>query len=149
MSVRSSIPTRITAFFGMLCAASFGLASRKTALHDVPIIGVYGGDAAWAMAAYALVRMCAPRASIDSVMLIAGAMALAVELSQLLDAAWINELRQNSFVALLIGKGFLWSDLAAYLVGILLAALIELFIRRVAHARPEDSNGLSDRNRAG
>ena len=148
MTARSTLPTRLAAFGFMILAAVLGLASRKTALHTVPVIGTYGGDAAWAMAAYALVRTCAPRARIDTVMLLAAGMALAVELSQLIDAPWINELRQNAFVALLIGKGFLWSDLAAYLAGIVIAALLNLLILRSAHARSAGGHDRSGRTPA-
>ena len=148
MSAHSTLPTRLAAFFFMVLAAVLGLATRKTGLNAVPVIGTYGGDVAWAMAAYALVRMCAPKARIDTVMLIAGIMALGVELSQLIDAQWINDLRQNAFVALIIGKGFLWSDLGAYIVGVLIAALINLIILRIAHARSASAHGLSSQKPA-
>ncbi len=129
------MPIRLIAFFGMLAAAALGLASRMTVLKEVPILGEYGGDACWAMAAYALVRICAPKASIQTVALIAAALSLAVELSQLVDVAWLNNLRQHTFVKLLIGHGFLWSDLVAYAVGIAIAAMVELLMSQAAHAK--------------
>jgi len=125
---------RTLAFFGMLAAAALGLASRRTALQEVPVIGEYGGDVCWAMAAYAMVRVLAPRASVPAALLVAGAMSLAVELSQLIDIALLNDLRQNAFVALLIGHGFLWSDLVCYAAGIAIAAIVDRLACRGARA---------------
>lgn len=129
------MPIRLVAFFGMLAAAALGLASRMTVLKEVPILGEYGGDACWAIAAYALVRVCIPKARIQTVVLIAAAISLAVELSQLVDVTWLNNLRQNTVVRLLIGHGFLWSDLVAYAVGIAIAAMVELLISQAVHAK--------------
>ena len=44
---------RISALISMLLAATAGLASRQQPLLGWPVIGAYGGDAAWVMAAYA------------------------------------------------------------------------------------------------
>jgi hypothetical protein len=125
---------RVIAFVGLIAAALLGLASRKTLLHEVPILGEYGGDVCWAIAAFALVRLCVPRVSVRVVMLVAGALSLGVELSQLIDIPVVNDLRENALVALLIGRGFLASDLASYAAGIIIAATVERLMCRAVPA---------------
>nr|WP_255486929.1 DUF2809 domain-containing protein [Mucilaginibacter sp. SP1R1] len=41
-----------------------------------------------------------------------------IEFSQLYKATWINELRHTLFGHLVLGEGFLWSDLLCYTVGV-------------------------------
>ena len=48
----------------------------------------------------------------------AGLFSLTVELSQLYHAPWIDGLRQIRVAALLLGHGFLWSDLVCYGVAV-------------------------------
>ena len=116
---------RITALLDMFFAAANGLASRSSLLRDIPILGVYGGDTCWAIAVYALVRFIAPRSKIRVVVFVAIGLSLAVECSQLMDFNWLEDLRSNALAVLFIGEGFLWSDLAAYAVGIALAAILD------------------------
>ena len=44
-------------------------------------------------------------------------LSIAVELSQLYHAPWIDSIRQTTLGGLILGFGFLWSDLACYAVG--------------------------------
>ena len=48
----------------------------------------------------------------------------AIEFSQLYQADWINAIRATLPGRLVLGQGFLWSDLVAYTMGVLLAAII-------------------------
>jgi hypothetical protein len=48
-----------------------------------------------------------------------------IELSQLYQADWINAIRNMRLGGLLLGFGFLWSDMASYLMGGLLGFTIE------------------------
>ena len=121
---------RVTAMLAVVFAVAIGLASRSRLLGGIPILGVYGGDTCWAIAVYALVRFIAPRSQIRRVVVIAIGLSLAVELSQLIDLNWLKDLRSNALAVLFIGEGFLWSDLAAYAVGIGLAAMLDGVLRR-------------------
>jgi Protein of unknown function (DUF2809) len=58
------------------------------------------------------------------------AIAFVVELSQLYRAPWIDAVRATTAGALVLGQGFLWSDLASYLVGVVLAASLDAVILR-------------------
>jgi hypothetical protein len=52
----------------------------------------------------------------------------AIEVSQLYQAPWINAIRNTTLGALVLGSGFLWSDLLAYALGVGMAFLIEKFV---------------------
>lgn len=56
------------------------------------------------------------------------AIAFAVEYSQLYHAAWIDSIRRTRIGALVLGSGFLWSDLVCYAVGVGIAALLDAMI---------------------
>ena len=49
-----------------------------------------------------------------------------IEFSQLYQANWINEIRRTTIGGLVLGYGFLWSDLLAYFIGISVGAAIEI-----------------------
>jgi hypothetical protein len=107
---------------GMLAAAGLGLGTRFSSAHDLPVIGPYGGDAAWTMAACAGIRMCLPSLSIRNTAILGYAVSVAVECSQLAHPTWLDEIRAHRLGALLLGRGFLWSDLVAYAAGALIFA---------------------------
>ena len=44
-----------------------------------------------------------------------------IEFSQLYHAPWIDQIRNNRLGGLVLGFGFLWSDLVCYLVGVFLS----------------------------
>ena len=48
-----------------------------------------------------------------------------IEVSQLCHASWIDSIRGTTLGGLLLGFGFVWSDLACYAVGVGLGMLIE------------------------
>ena len=72
----------------------------------------------------------APRWTLRWRVVISLAIAFAVEASQLYQAAWLNEVRRTTLGALLLGRGFLWSDLVCYAVGIFAGAVGELAVLR-------------------
>ncbi len=114
---------------GLLLVIAIGLASRSELFKSIPVLGHTFGDGAWAAAAYAGIRVLLPGARVRTVAIAAILTAFAVECSQLWHPAWLDELRENPMVALLIGRGFLWEDLVAYLVGVGVIALIDFGLR--------------------
>lgn len=109
----------------MITAAVFGLASRQPPLQAWPIIGPWGGDAAWTMAACGGLRMLRPGWSPLRVAFAGYALSVAVEFSQLLDLWPLDDLRRTRVGGLLIGRGFLWSDLVAYAGGAVCHLIID------------------------
>jgi hypothetical protein len=57
--------------------------------------------------------------------LMALAISLAVEVSQLFHPAWLEAIRGVKLGGWLLGFGFVWSDLVCYTVGVVLALLID------------------------
>ena len=111
-----------------------GLASRY--FDGLPTwFSSHAGDALWAMLVYWLWTLILPRQAVWKIALIALSSAFLVEFSQLYQAEWINALRQNTLVALVIGRGFLWIDLLRYSVGIACAAGLDYWIFRQATDR--------------
>nr|WP_237028767.1 DUF2809 domain-containing protein [Pedobacter steynii] len=51
-----------------------------------------------------------------------------IELSQLYHVAWIDQIRNTSLGALVLGRGFLWSDMAAYTIGTAACVFLYLLI---------------------
>lgn len=54
----------------------------------------------------------------------------AIEASQLWQPIWLDELRKQPLVALVLGRGFLWSDLVCYAVGAGAAGAVEYLFGR-------------------
>ena len=102
-----------------------GLASRSGSSLIPSILKEYAGDALWAVAAYLTVAFLFPHFSITKVALIAGLFSVTIEVSQLYHAPWIDYIRRLRLGRLVLGFGFLWSDLVCYVVGISTGALLE------------------------
>ena len=116
----------------VLAAATIalGLATRRFPNAFPAFIAQYGGDALWAMLVYWLLAVIWPRSAPTRLALWAFAISLLDELSQLIDWHWLQSLRGTQLGALVLGQGFLWSDLVCYAVGVSLAFVIDVAIRR-------------------
>ena len=99
-----------------------GLGSRSGHPALPSFVAEYAGDTLWTALVYVSLILFWPRLSILQALGLALGFSYLIELSQLYQAPWINEVRANRFAALVLGHGFLWSDLACYTAGALLAA---------------------------
>ncbi len=107
-------------------ACLLGIGSRRYA-HALPwFIAAYAGDTLWALAAFLGIGLILPRASTRTIAILAMAFSVAIELSQLYHAPWIDSIRHTTLGGLILGFGFLWSDLACYAVGVGLGAAVEI-----------------------
>lgn len=102
-----------------------GLVSRQVAA-----IPLSTGDALWAMMIFFIVRFCLINANIRSIAWIGLLICYLVEFSQLYQEVWINNIRQTVLGHLILGQGFLWTDLVAYAVGILIAYFLDVALIR-------------------
>src|SRR4051812_6121185 len=102
-----------------------GLLWRSHLLHLPPFMKKYGGDALWALLIFVLIRFIQPRMNIILSAVIAFGVAVAVEMSQLYHAPWIETIRGFRLGSLILGSTFNWPDIPAYAVGIVVAALID------------------------
>jgi len=55
-------------------------------------------------------------------------MSCLVEFSQLYQAAWLNSIRGTTIGHLVLGSTFSWVDIAAYGVGVLIGALVDVSV---------------------
>jgi hypothetical protein len=107
-------------------ASALGISSRRFAPALPAFIADYAGDTLWALVAFLGFGLIMPTASTRHVALLAIGFSVMIEFSQLYDAPWIASIRQTTLGGLILGFGFLWSDLTCYLVGVGLGALIEV-----------------------
>src|SRR5256885_12955253 len=121
------------AFFG---SVAVGLASRKWPWLLPAALGKYPGDALWAGMVYWAVAFVAPSAPVIRVAAYAMAISYLDELSQLYQAAWINQIRATTIGHLLLGSAFSWLDLLAYTVGVWLCSAVEVIL--VFRGRPKE-----------
>lgn len=123
---------RIALALAALGVVALGLLTRSALVPRDSLVGMYGGDTLWATLVYLLGRWLWPHAPVARVAEGAAALSAAVELSQLYHAPWIDAVRQTALGHLVLGQGFLWSDMACYAVGVALGACAELGLRRLA-----------------
>jgi len=116
---------RITFAVWIIIVVLLGLASRSHSLLIPTFLKEYAGDTLWALAAYLMIAMLFPRLAIRRVAIIAGLFSSAIEISQMYHAAWIDQIRHVRLGGLVLGYGFLWSDLICYAVGISIGVWLE------------------------
>jgi len=105
-----------------------GLASRRYA-HTLPQWAeLYMGDALWALMVYFIFGFLFNKKSAMVIALLAIGFSFGIEISQLYHAAWIDAIRATRIGGLVLGFGFLWSDLLCYTVGVSVGVGIEWVI---------------------
>ncbi len=105
---------------------SLGILSRKFSYLMPDIINIYLGDAIWAAMIYVMMAFVYANKLSKQIAVFSFLFCYAIELSQLYQAPKINAIRNTTLGALVLGSGFLWSDLLAYAIGILSATLLEM-----------------------
>ena len=111
---------------------ALGLGSRRHAASLPGVVAAYAGDILWATVAFLGLGLLLPRASTWRVALLAMSLSVLVEAGQLYHAPWIDSIRRTIVGGLILGFGFLWSDLACYAAGVALGILIERIGRAAA-----------------
>lgn len=112
----------------MIC---LGLLSRSKQVPLPTFITAYAGDTLWALLVFLGFSWLFPAHPTVRVALYAAAFSLGIELSQLYHTPWLDALRDNRLVALVLGQGLLWSDLVCYAVGIMLGVVFEQLAKRM------------------
>lgn len=116
-----------------------GLASRKYRQQLPQFVGEYSGDTLWALMMFLIVSFLLAGRPLLQRCSIAMILSFAVEVSQLYHAPWIDNIRSTTLGRLVLGFGFLWSDLVCYTVGIVFGAAIERCLRRYWRREAIDS----------
>jgi hypothetical protein len=114
----------------LIATIALGLATRRFPSAFPGVVAEYGGDALWAAMMFWLGALIGPGTRTYIVAAGAVAFAYAVEISQLYHAPWIDAIRATRPGALVLGQGFLWSDLVSYAVGVFAAAVLDAVLVR-------------------
>ena len=117
--------SRVTTVGLVAIAIAAGLLSRHLADALPPVIAAYAGDVLWAFMVFWVFAVLAPRARTTVLAAVAFTVSVVVEATQAWNAPWLVALRETRIGALVLGRGFLTSDLVCYAVGVMLAAVID------------------------
>lgn len=119
---------KVIYFFLILLVIFSGLVSRKIAYQLPDLLNLYLGDALWALMIFIITGLFFPKTSIFQITLSALSFCFLIEISQLYHANWIDTIRQTTLGGLILGYGFLWSDILAYSIGVAFGSLVEILI---------------------
>lgn len=125
---KSTQQRRLIYLFATLATIGIGLFSRKPFIPD--LIYPYLGDVLYCVMFYWIVAFCIPKASIRKKAVWSIGICFAIEFSQLIQTDWLNAIRHTRIGGLILGFGFLWSDLVSYTLGGLIAGGIDHFFLR-------------------
>ncbi len=115
---------RLTYAFLAIITITLGLLSRSPIIPA--FIYPYLGDILYALLIYFLFAFLFARKAETAIALLALIFCVAIELSQLYHAPWIDNIRATKLGGLILGFGFLWSDLLAYAAGVSIGWLLEV-----------------------
>ena len=106
-----------------------GLLSRK--LDNLPVIvSLYAGDILWALMVFLIIAFIFNKKSTIFIISWAIIFSYSIEISQLYHAPWIDAIRNTTLGGLILGFGFLWSDLICYTIGIIIGIIIEKLLNK-------------------
>lgn len=106
-----------------------GLLSRK--IENLPeIISLYSGDILWALMVFLIISFIFNKKSTIFTISWAIIFSYSIEISQLYHEPWIDAMRNTTLGGLILGFGFLWSDLVCYTIGILIGIVIDIIINK-------------------
>lgn len=105
-----------------------GLLSRKYMNIFPKAIAPFVGDMLWAMMVYFGLRFLIPKLKLTKTLILAIVFSFSIEISQLYQADWINNIRATTLGGLVLGHGFLFEDLISYSLGIVIGCLLDYFL---------------------
>jgi hypothetical protein len=110
----------------IIAVVILGLASRRYSRQLPEFLAAYAGDTLWALTAFLGIGLLFPRWTTLRVCLTALLFAFSIEIGQLYHSAWIDHIRYTRVGGLILGYGFLWSDLLCYAVGVSIGGAVEI-----------------------
>lgn len=116
--------------FLIIITVLFGLLSRKFSNYFPDLINLFLWDSLRAMMIFFFCKLFWKNWKLKKIGLISLTFCFVVELSQLYQANWINIIRRTTLGGLILGRGFLWTDLLAYTIGICFWIIIDIFIQK-------------------
>ena len=116
---------RIIYLISVAIVMVLGLSSRKYAGYLPENINTYLGDALWAVMIYLFTAVLLHDRKPLQIALVSLLFCYLIEISQLYHAPWIDAIRNTRLGGLVLGFGFLWTDIIAYTMGIGVMLAIE------------------------
>ena len=116
MMIKSKLFTPI---IGIILLIPIGLISRR-----IGWIPTETGDALWAMMVFCLWRIVLQNKKLPLVAITSLVHCYLVEFSQMITWRWLVSFRQTFIGHMMLGQGFLWIDLLAYSIGIIVIYMI-------------------------
>lgn len=111
----------------MIITILFGIGSRRYGAYMPYLLKTYLGDILWGLMVFLLMGILFTNKKTLFIATMAAIFSIVIELSQLYHAPWIDNIRRTTMGALVLGFGFLWSDIICYLIGIGFGVACELF----------------------
>ena len=108
-----------TPIIGIILLIPIGLISRR-----IGWIPAETGDALWAMMVFCLWRIVLQNKKLSLVAITSLVHCYLVEFSQMITWRWLASFRQTFIGHMMLGQGFLWIDLLAYSIGIIVIYMI-------------------------
>ncbi|MGR4024583.1 DUF2809 domain-containing protein, partial [Bacillus sp. ZZQ-131] len=94
------------------------------------LLNDYLGDALWALMIFTGFGFLFLKTETKKLSFISLMFCYGIEVSQLYHAEWIDSMRATTLGGLVLGYGFLWSDLVAYTIGVGVGILCEVIFRK-------------------
>ena len=111
---------RLHYFLALFITLILGILSRK--ITDIPL---FIGDVLYAVLIYFGLRFLFINLKTYKTFLLSLLFCFGIEILQLVQIDWLIAIRKTTLGHYILGEGFLWSDLLCYVVGTLVAFLID------------------------
>ncbi len=114
----------------VIATVGVGLLSRSGLVSSDTLFVKYGGDVLWAAMVYWGAAVLFFNRTYRAPFLFALLFSFGIEFSQFSHATWLMDMRSTRLGALILGHGFLFSDLICYTVGITIALFVDYHLVR-------------------
>ena len=111
---------RLNYFILIVLVLILGILSRK--ISDIPL---FIGDVLYAVLIYFGLRFLFIHFKTYKIFLLSLLFCFSIEILQLVQIDWLIAIRKTTLGHYILGEGFLWSDLLCYIIGTLMAFLID------------------------
>ena len=111
---------RLHYFSALFTTLILGILSRK--ISEIPL---FIGDVLYAILIYFGLRFLFIHLKTHKTFLLSLLFCFGIEISQLVQIDWLIAIRKTTLGHYILGEGFLWLDLICYVIGALLAFLID------------------------
>lgn len=122
----------------VLLVITLGLFTRSSFMGE-GFFKDYAGDTLWAAMVYFGLCFFLPKWSPIKIAIVALCFSYAIEISQLNQEPWLNNIRSTKIGSLVLGRGFLWSDFLCYTTGVLLAYWMDRKLLKGRSSSDQDS----------